>query len=391
MTLKKNNNIMNIGCFTHEYPPVGGGGSTTINEINLRLSQMGVNINVLTTAFKDTPKIEKKGKIHIKRLQCFRKEQATSSLNSLAFYALSSLYHAPRYYNENDIIHAYFVIPAGIPGYFMKKVKKKPLIVTIFGADIYDPTRFKSQREFINYFATKRILKSADIVTTISHDLVSRIKEVYDRDVEIIHCGVDINKFYPENIIKVKRDIGFDYDKINLVSVGRLVKRKRFDILLYAIEKVKKINSDILLTIIGQGPEKEQLIEIINKLGLQQNVSLVGFVEEELLLKYYQACDIFVLSSAHEGQGCSILEAMSCGKPIVATNIGGIPDSVINKYNGILVPVDNSEELAKALLLLIENEDLRLEMGINSRKRCINNFDWDIIANQTNKIYSELV
>lgn len=381
---------MNIGCLTHEYPPVGGGGSTTIHEINLRLSRMGYNINVLTTAFRNVPKTENMGNIHIKRLYSHRTEQATPSLDSLVIYALSSTYHALRYYNENDIIHAYFVIPAGIPGYFMKKIRKKTFIVTIFGADIYDPTRFKLERKSMNSLAIKRILESADIVTTISHDLVSRIKEVYDTNVEIIHCGVDINKFHPENTERVKEDLGLDTNKIQLLSVGRLVKRKGLDNLLYALKKVLKEHRDVKLTIIGQGPEKERLKEIINRLDLQTNVSLVGFVDEEQLVKYYQACDIFTLSSLHEGQGCTILEAMGCGKPIVATNVGGIPDSVITNYNGILVPPNNPKNMGDALLTLIEDGDLRSIMATNSRNRAVNKFDWNVIANQISKLYSEL-
>lgn len=380
---------MNIGCLTHEYPPVGGGGSTTIHEINLRLSQMGYNINVLTTAFRNAPTKEKIGNIHIERLYSHRREQATPSLDSITIYALSSTYHALRYYNESDIIHAYFVIPAGIPGYFMKKIRKKPFIVTIFGADIYDPTRFKLERTIMNSIAIKRILESADIVTTISHDLVSRIKEVYDTNVEIIHCGVDITKFHPENTERVKEDLGLDTNKTQILSVGRLVKRKGFDNLLYTLKGVLKEHDDVKLTIIGQGPEKEHLKEIINRLDLQTNVSLVGFVDEEQLIKYYQACDIFALSSLHEGQGCTILEAMGCGKPIVATNVGGIPDSVIINYNGILVPPNDPKNMGDALLTLIEDGDLRSIMATNSRNRAVNKFDWEVIANQISKIYSE--
>jgi len=124
---------------------------------------------------------------------------------------------------------------------------------------------------------------------------------------------------------------------------------------------------------------------------MQNNVSLIGFVNEGKLIKFYQACDIFAISSLHEGQCCTILEAMSCGKPIVATNVGGIPDSVIEGYNGLLVQPDDPQKMASALLSIIEDEYLRANMAKNSRNRCINKFDWEIIAKQTSKIYSELV
>ena len=388
---RKRGNIINIGCLTHEYPPVGGGGSPTIHEINLRLFRMGYNINVLTTAFRNAPRKEIIGRIHIERLYSHRTEQATTSLDYIAIYALSSTYHALRYYNGNDIIHAYFVIPAGIPGYFMKKIRKKPLIVTIFGADIYDPTRFKLQRKIINSLATRRILRSADIVTTISHDLASRIREVYDTNVEIIHCGVDTVTFCPGNPEKTKKELGLDTIKTQILFVGRLVRRKSVDSLLLAMKEIIKEHEDVELNIIGQGPEREMLERIINKSNLQKHVSLVGFVDKKQLIKYYQDCDIFVMPSLHEGQGCAVLEAMSCGKPIVATNVGGIPDSVINNYNGILVPPNNPKELGKALLSLIGDDKLRLKLGANSRKRSVSKFDWSIIAKQINKIYSELV
>ena len=149
---------------------------------------------------------------------------------------------------------------------------------------------------------------------------------------------------------------------------------------------------DILLVFAGRGVMRKELEELSVKLGVKKNVKFTGFVEERLKLSYYKAADVFCLPSMMKTEcyPLAILEAMACGLPIVASDIGGIPDAVKSGENGLLAPPKDSEALAEAIIYLLENEDIRERMGRNGRER-VERYSWVKIAEETEKVYEGLV
>jgi len=250
------------------------------------------------------------------------------------------------------------------------------------------------RRHALNKLLSKKILKTASAVTTISRDLKTRIQDIAGVDARIIHCGVDTKKFVGvdgKQKTKLKNALGLAPDKKTILTVGRLIDRKNYSLLIRSFKEVCNENKETELVFVGDGPQHQRLQLLVKKLGLEREVEFKGFVEEENLIKYYQASDIFAISSLHEGQCCTILEAMACAKPIVATGVGGIPDSVEEGRNGLLVPPDDINLFGSALRSLIDDEKKATQFGAHSRKRTQEKFDWDVIAEQTRKVYEESI
>jgi glycosyltransferase involved in cell wall biosynthesis len=150
-----------------------------------------------------------------------------------------------------------------------------------------------------------------------------------------------------------------------LVSVGRLASIKRYDVLLRAFAEVSQHRPRLRLTLVGDGPERQNLERLAERLCIKTSVDFVGFRDDipELL----QQQDLFVLSSQHEGISIAILEAMRAGLPVVATRVGGVPDTVVDGVTGVLVPVDCPRSLAATIGRLLETPANLRAMGAAGR------------------------
>ena len=175
-----------------------------------------------------------------------------------------------------------------------------------------------------------------------------------------------------------------------IISVGSLIQIKGFDTLLKSIPLVKKEIDGVKFIIAGEGSEREKLLELIKKLKISNDVILVGNINYHDLPKYYAASDLFVHPSNVESMGRVILEAQAAGKPVVATNIGGIPEAV-SKDSAILVPSKNSKELANAIIKILKNEELSKNMSIKGRELVVESFEFWKQEEKLIKFYKHVV
>ncbi len=176
----------------------------------------------------------------------------------------------------------------------------------------------------------------------------------------------------------------------NVISVGRLVKdQKGFDLLINAFSTIAAKCRDWTLTIVGDGEEKNNLNDLINRLKLNSQIRIEPFTNE--IQKYYLNSSIFVSSSRWEGFGLVITEAMECGVPVIAFENSG-PKEIINKNNenGILVPRNNIDALGKAILDLIKDEEKRKKISKNSIERA-KDFSVENTIEKWNKLLSQVV
>ncbi len=385
---------MNVLCLSYEYPPIGGGGSTTIHEVNRRLTN-DVDLEVLTTGFRGAPAYEVLDGVPVSRLSAGRADRFVASFASMAAYALSATVNGIGRARAADLLHCYFVLPTGIPAYHLANFSGKPLVVTVFGGDLYDPTKYTHVRRLLNSTLSRRILRRADAVTTISRDLQDRIRDVAGIEAELIHCGVDTDAITPPkkkaDRETLKEKLRLDPAKTHVLSVGRLIARKNYPLLIEAFAAIAAEHPDADLVIVGEGPQHAALTALAAKLGVADRVHLAGFVDADTLVDLYRAADVFAMASLHEGQCCTILEAMAAGAPVVATDAGGIPDSVVAEETGLLVPPGNTKAFAAALAALLADAKKRKKMGRASRERTVDVFDWQRIAGQTKILYERLV
>jgi glycosyltransferase involved in cell wall biosynthesis len=191
--------------------------------------------------------------------------------------------------------------------------------------------------------------------------------------IEVIHEGVDTSKFNPNNKPIFRDKFKSQYV---ILFVGALVKTKNVDKLIRVFNYVQK-RIDTSLVIVGEGPEKSNLMKIVKELNLTNKVFFEGFVKDEDLPYYYSSCDIFASCSIIEGFGLIFLEAMASGKPVVAFNIASIPEVVGN--GGIIIKNFDLKEMAEKIIELLSNKEVYEEYSRKAREIAINH-DWNIIA-----------
>ena len=181
-----------------------------------------------------------------------------------------------------------------------------------------------------------------------------------------------------------------------ILSIGYLIERKGFEYLIKSVKEVLKIHHNINLKIVGTGPLENQIKNQIKELELEGNIEILGNVSDEELLDLYNSSDIFVFPSIvdsqgnTEGLGVVLLEAMACKLPVIGSNIGGIPDIVHDRINGLLVPQKNIFELSNAINELIKNEEFRKSLALNGYEMVKGHFSWEQIAKDYLKIYKEI-
>ncbi|MBK8945503.1 MAG: glycosyltransferase family 4 protein [Ignavibacteriae bacterium] len=212
---------------------------------------------------------------------------------------------------------------------------------------------------------------------------------ISDNKLLTIRSGTDINKF--DNFIadeKFSKSLKENSNAFLIGTVAAFVGHKDYPNLLRAFKLVKEKINDTKLCIVGDGPQKYEIENLAKELKIIDDIIFVGFQKE--IGKYLKVFDIFVLSSKKEGLGTSIIDAMSIGLPVIATNTGGIPELIKSYHNGILVEPKNPSQLAKAIFEVIANSDLRKSISENAKKEVVN-FSIENNIEQYLKLYNELL
>lgn len=207
--------------------------------------------------------------------------------------------------------------------------------------------------------------------------------------VHVIHGGVDTDIFGPSDAAvqaKARKSLSVDPSQFVLLSLGHLGKIKGHDTTIRAMPTLLKNYPNCHLYIGGDGikTDYQRLKQLINELKVVDNITLLGQINNPE--SWLHACDLFVQPSLEEGFGLVFVEAGACGKAVVATSVGGIPDIIIEEETGILVSPGNVQQLQTALMRLIADDILRQKMGVNARPHIVKNFS---ISNMIDK-YEQL-
>jgi len=238
-----------------------------------------------------------------------------------------------------------------------------------------------------------QIARSAKKVILLSKSLVSTAMElgIDDSKTVIVPSGIDHEHFDParseirERAESLREKFGVD-GTIVAGYVGRLIPSKGLIYLISAIKRIQDEHPNVALVIVGHGPQRRTLEAMAKDLGVKS--IFTGW--QANTLPFYALMDIFVLPSFFEGLPNVMLEAMAMGKPIVAANVGGVPDLIMNGKNGFLVPIRDDKSIAEALKVLIINDGLRKRMGKLNREIVRKSFSWDKIVGKVETVYNEL-
>lgn len=381
---------MKILYINYEFPPLGGGGGIANFYIAKFLAQNN-KVVVITSLFKKLDKFSQIFNINIYRVSVlFRRKKEISSFLSLLFFIPFALFQGYKLLKKNkfDLINAHFVIPSGIIAILLSKIFKIPYIISTHGGDIYDPSKkFSPDKNFILKKITTYLLKNSKKIIVVSSDMKNKINKYYQifDNIEIIPNSLPMPIL--KNKIVSRKDLNLDSKTFIIISIGRLIKRKRYDLLLNALSCFEN-KENFLLLIIGQGPEKEKIEKLKNQLKI--NVQLLGYLTEQEKFNYLSCSDLFALSSSHEAFGIVFLEAMSAGLPIIAEKTGGQIDFLKNEENGFLVDFTDFKEVCEKISLLFNNDILRKKMG-NINKEKVKEYSIEKIGLMYENLYKDIL
>jgi glycosyltransferase involved in cell wall biosynthesis len=266
-----------------------------------------------------------------------------------------------------DIVHAHYATSYGLLGALCGF---KPFVLSVWGSDVYDFPKVS----FIHKLMIQFNLYRADKILSTSHVMASETKKYTNKEIHVTPFGIDLLKFK-----KMKVDSIFPPETIVVGTVKTLSSKYGIDYLIRAFKIVKENNSDLSLKlmIVGEGEDKIKLVNLCENLNISGDVIFVGKVNNDLVPNYINMMDIYVALSISESFGVAIVEASACEKPVVVSNVGGLPEVVDNIKTGFVVKSKNPEEAANAIEKLILDKDLRIAMGKAGRERVKELYNWD--------------
>ena len=246
----------------------------------------------------------------------------------------------------------------------------------------------KKRNIFLQRFLWKRFGQVLS-VSSAHRDKLCRIIGFPKEKISVIVNGVDTEKFHPgSNNPLIRQQLGIQEGHVVIGAVGRLVPVKNHALLVHAMKLLLETNPKVSLVIVGDGPLEGELRELVKDNGLSSRVFFTGRRSD--IDQVLQSFDIFVLSSLSEGLSNTVLEAMSCGLPVVATDVGGNSEMVRHDETGFLVPSGKPQEMATALSLLVQNPEGRMMMGKIGRKRIEDHFSMDQMIRNYELLYFSL-
>jgi glycosyltransferase involved in cell wall biosynthesis len=278
---------------------------------------------------------------------------------------------------ENDILFVQTTGPIGSRVILLGKYFKKPTICYLHSLEweLFSKSMPKFRR-VIKYFTkvyVRYLYNIADLLIVPYLELKEILKKhgIYKSEIAVTRLGINLNYFKPiSNKEKAKKNIGIDSDKFVIGYVGRLSREKDILTLIKAFRSLRRENPTATLLVIGSG-----LKEYEDLLNSEKNVIFKG--NQDNVLPFLQAMDVYVLSSQTETTSLSTIEAMACGIPVVVTPVGFVKNYISDKYNGLFFPVGNSLVLKLKLKLLIDDLELRKKLSNNAILTIKKRFNWE--------------
>ena len=268
--------------------------------------------------------------------------------------------------------------------YILSKLLKKKLVTIAYGLDFLVHSRLALRTYYFR--STEKII----VITNQTKNLIKKIHHLKDSQVKVISVGVNLDDLKIEDTKEdLRRKFNISSDSKILLSVGRHVERKNFGLVITALGEIKKIrpNVSIQYFLVGEGPETENLKNIVKKLNLEKDVTFLGNCDIETRNKFYKMSDIFLMPSITkkndiEGFGIVFLEANYFKVPVIGTKTGGIVEAIIDGKTGFLINQNNLDDLIEKILFLLDNENIRKDFGEKGYKRVVEEFQWKNIVNK---------
>lgn len=289
-----------------------------------------------------------------------------------------------------DIVHANRLFPTGSAALKVARFLDVPFLCSARGSEVHTyPHRNKRIKTL-----TQKVILQSNQISAVSKNLAYEVELLAtpNKPVVVVYNGVDTDVFYPrKNQDEIRKRLGVPKHGLGIGSVCRLMSEKGVLELLSAFHVIAQQREDVWLCFVGDGPLFAKIQEKIIEFGLVGRVYMPGFCLHHEVATWLNAIDIFVLASYDEGLPNVVLEAMACGKPVIATDTGGTSELVFVDSTGLLVPPRSSEALTGALKRLLEEPEFRSNLAKNGYSLVSESFSWSRHASKQMSLYKELL
>ncbi len=340
-------------------------------------------IGIFTLHFSDQNYYHDMPDIQVISLNFSRELQARKETNIKKISYVKALVKIRRIIKEfkPDIVHAHYASSYGFIGALSGF---HPFVLSIWGSDVF---RFPNY-SILHRKLFKFNLAKADKILSTSHIMKEETKKYTKKNIIVTPFGIDTEKFFPIKTIE-----NFQEKDFVVGTIKSLETNYGIEYLIYAFKIVrdKFPEKSLKLLIVGGGSQKHNYENLIQKLDLDKDTTLTGPINHEQIQEYHNMLDTYVAMSVQESFGVAILEASACGKPVIVSKVGGLPEVVEDGKTGFIVESGDYKSLAKALSKLICEPNLRNEMGRNGRNKVLREFNWNDCVKRMNSIYCELV
>jgi glycosyltransferase involved in cell wall biosynthesis len=282
-----------------------------------------------------------------------------------------------------DIVHAHYATSYGLLGALSGL---SPFVLSVWGSDVFD----FPHKSFLHKSILKFNLKKADKILSTSQVMAKETKIYTNKEIEVTPFGIDMEQFKTMKIESL-----FAENDIVIGTVKSLQEKYGIEYLIKAFKILsdKYVNLPLKLLIVGSGELEKNLKKLAEDLSIQDKTIFTGKVPFIDVPKYHNMLSVSVSVSVSNSEsfGVAIIEASACAKPVVVSNVGGLPEVVEDGVTGIIVPPRNPKITAKAIEKLILDQNLRTQMGTAGRERVRRLYNWKDNVKQMMKVYNEVL
>jgi glycosyltransferase involved in cell wall biosynthesis len=276
-----------------------------------------------------------------------------------------------------DILHAYYASSHGLLGALSGF---QPYIISVWGSDVFEfPHQGILQKKILSYN-----LKKATLIQATSKALKLETQKYTQNPIQEIPFGIDLNQFYPKTIVKQEFVVGTIKGMRKVYGIDRLIQS-----FAWAVKLKPELKWKLLL--VGDGPDRPKYEALCKENNIYNLVEFTGQVHHDQTVDYYNKMNLFVALSRSESFGVAVLEAAACEVPAIVSQVGGLPEVVINKKTGYIHQGDDYESIANRMITLALQEDLRVQLGKNARKFVAEKYLWEKNTNKQISIYQDLI
>jgi len=364
----------------HHMLPWRGGVERYMYELSCALQDRGEELVIVATDCEGATDFDSESHLTIERVPAKSNWQAAQALAAAAI----------DYVNGNSFNESVTAIlagtwrPEGLAGWLVRRRTGLPYVVIA-----HDREAVRTGHNILKWATQHLVIRGAAGGAAVSHYAASvlRCRGLSEEEIALVYGGVNPRAFaVDEQDVAELRTRLSDCGQPILLTVARLVHSKGHSQVIVALPQVLEQVGEVKYVIVGSGEEKENLQQLVEKKGLSEIVTFWGRAPDAELAALYHAADLFIMPSrdmngkSREGLGLTYLEAGLCGLPAIGSRSGGVPDAIVDGETGLLVNPEDPAQIADAIIRLISDEALAQRLGQNARRRVLDDFTWERVA-----------